>query len=262
MNKIENFGTYEGRELLRQIYRELRYEKQRGSFSSLATTWKIATSEIELAKYCKQEVTIMHSLGFFKGTSLWLEEIVNRFFFSTINSFVYFGAAVLLVLIGVRRFSDNVSDDIVIYGIIFEAVLLIFMFLIMLFTPSDDLFEDNVSDNDIQHSDLLTEVGEISRDFAAATVQLEQITDRLATMINSQKESVVLLTDLISHSKDLAEPNPKMISTMAETNVLLGQFQEKINTMVEAMDKIQSEEIRSAVRQELESMMISKYQTK
>ena len=57
-------------------------------------------------------------------------------------SFVYFGAAVLLSLIGIRRFSDNVNDTMVLWGVGFEAAMLLMMFFVMLFTPDDSITED------------------------------------------------------------------------------------------------------------------------
>lgn len=262
MKKIENLGTIGGRELLRQIYRELRYDKQRSSFASLLVTWRIATSEIELGKYVQQDVTILHSLGFFKGTSLWLEEVVNRFYFSTINSFVYFGAAILLVIIGARRFSENVTDETVVWGIIFEAAMLMFMFFVMLFTPSDDLSEEDDNESNEHQAELMTEVGEISRDFAAATVQLEQITEKLAVLIDKQSTAIDLIAETARNTMNLAMPNPDMIKTMAETNQILSDFKDKISELVSSVDDIKSEEIRNSVRREIELLIVDRLKAK
>ena len=65
-------------------------------FSTSLLCWRICTSERELFRYSKNEVTVLHPLGFFSGSGLWMEEIVNRYYYSTINSFVYFGAAIFI----------------------------------------------------------------------------------------------------------------------------------------------------------------------
>lgn len=254
MKKIENIASIEGRVLLREIFKELRYDKQRGTLASLLITWRIATNETEISKYVHRDVAIIHSLGFFRGASLWLEEIVNRFYFSTINSFVYFGAAILLVLIGVRRFSDNVSDDIVIWGIIFEAMMLFFMFFIMLFTPSDEFDESN-DDSTEEKNELITEIGEISRDFAAAVVQLEQIGDKISLISDRQAELIDVVSKLAEASANIASPNPEMISKMAETNRQLDNFKSSIASLSSAIDSINSEQVKLAVRSELESII-------
>ena len=102
-----------------------------GTAKILALTWRICIRERDLQKYGKEPIRVLHVLGTISGTSLWLEEIVNRFFFSTINSFVYIGAAILLVTIGLRRIYDVVPDWIVISSICLEAFLLSIMFFIM-----------------------------------------------------------------------------------------------------------------------------------
>jgi len=262
MKKIENLASIAGRDLLRKIFRELRFEKQRSSIACLLITWRIAISDIEIGKYIRQEVNILHTLGFLKGTSLWLEEIVNRFYFSTVNSFVYFGAAILLVLIGIRRFSDNVSDEVVIWGIVFEATMLIFMFIIMLFSPSEELVEDTSDNEQTQQQELMTEVGEIGRDFAAALVQLETITDKMDNMLSMQNESIRLLLELVKATSDTAKPNTDMLKVMSDTNSLLYDFKTKITELVNTVDKINNDEIRFSVRKELETLLVEKMQSR
>jgi hypothetical protein len=137
MKKIDNISSIDGRLLLQQIFHQIRFERQRNSISTLFILWRICISDTEINQYLnpEQDITIMYKLGFWRGTLLWLEEIVNRYYFSTINSFVYFGAAVLLVFIGINRFTDKVDDSTVVYGLAFEAIMLIAMFIVMLFTP-------------------------------------------------------------------------------------------------------------------------------
>lgn len=258
MKKIENFGSIAGRELLRQIYKDLRYDKQRSAFNSLITTWRLAIGEIDLPKYVGDDVQILHSLGFFKGTSLWLEEIFNRFYFSTINSFVYFGAAVLLVIIGIRRFSDNVSDQLVIWGIVFEAAMLMFMFFIMLFTPNDEISEKESDEPSQNQNEIINEIGEIGRDFAAATVQLEQISEKLSSILDRQISSIERMNEIAENTIQLSMPNPNLIGIMKDTNSVMNEFNDKIKDLMNAVDQIRTEEIRSAVRNELESILLSK----
>ena len=147
MKKIDTLSSIDGRRLLYKIFHELRYEKQLPSRSVLALCWRLCTQEREIFRFVKQEAIVSHPLGIVAGTALWMEEIVNRFYFSTVNSFVYLGAALLLVLIGIRRFSDNVSDGVVIAGIVFEALMLVFMFVVMIFTPNEDIEELNRREN-------------------------------------------------------------------------------------------------------------------
>jgi hypothetical protein len=258
MKKIDNFGSISGRRLLQDIFKSLRYEKQWSSFAALIATWRLATREIDLEQYTNEDVQIIHSLGFWRGTAVWLEEIVNRFYFSTINSFAYFGAAILLVLVGVRRFSDHVSDEIVIAGILFEAALLLFLFFIMLFTPNEEIASNDQREEFDFQKELLNEVGEISRDFAAITMQLENLTEKLNALISLQNEALAQISSIAKSFLDISQPNPEFVKILQQTNHSLLDFNDKIKLLNENISQIKQEEIKIAIRNELEQILSNK----
>jgi glucan phosphoethanolaminetransferase (alkaline phosphatase superfamily) len=202
-------------------------------------------------------VNILHSLGFFGGTGLWLEEIVNRYYFSTINSFVYFGAAILLILIGVRRFSEAINDQVVIAGIAFEALMLMLMFFIMLFTPNDEISIDNQSSGN-SGEEILAEVGEIGRDFAASLIQLEKLNDSFNTIIETQSKLLVNLETVAQNSADASSPNPKMLELMKQTNTALEEFSGTVEKLNQTSKSLLKEEIEITVRREVERILIDK----
>ncbi len=258
MKKIDSFSSFEGREILHRIFHKLRYEKRLSSYITLITLWRIVCFEKQLNKYLNEDISIAHSLGFFSGTFLWMEEIVNRFYFSTINSFVYFGAAILLVLIGMRRFSDRVTDDIVIAGIIFEALMLVVMFVIMLFSPKEDTYlekdKDDKLENDMQN-DLLDEIGEISRDFAASLVQLESLTESIVKMNDNQELIADRLEQILISFQQANSPNPQMLEEMKNVNSSLTIFQKNLNQLNTQIESLKKEEIEITVRKEIEKLI-------
>jgi hypothetical protein len=258
MKKIDTLASIEGRTILQEIFYELRYERQNGSISSLLTCWKICVYERELNKYIKRDISLIHALGIFKGSGLWMEEIVNRFYFSTINSFVYFGASILLVLIGLRRFSDALTDNMVIGGVIFEAAMLLFMFVIMLFTPNDEAKPQNNNHENNESDILINEVGEIGRDFAAAAVQMEQMTDKLSELIDFQRQLLSRLDDIAKNYADAAMPNPKMIDAMMETNTELQKLKNTVSELNESLHVLRKEEIEAAVKREIEKLIVNR----
>jgi hypothetical protein len=260
MKQIETLSSLEGRAILRRVYQELKFDKQLSSFSSLLLCWRICTHEREIFKYVNQDVTIVHPLGFFSGTALWMEEVLNRFYFSTINSFVYFGAAVLLILIGIRRFTPDFNDNIVIAGVIFESLMLVFMFLIMLFSPPEEvsLSGGEITDEQNSVSDLIIEVGEIATDFAAVVVNLEQLSDTMKSILESQSQLIESVKEL-AHSNVLAvSPNPQLIETMKNTNHALEDFRQTVNNLNIAAETLKREEIEIAVRKEVERVLVNK----
>jgi hypothetical protein len=258
MKKIDTLASIEGRTILQEIFYELRYERQNGSISTLLTCWKICVYEREFNKYIKREISLLHALGFFKGTGLWMEEIVNRFYFSTINSFVYFGASILLVLIGLRRFSDAMTDNVVIGGVIFEAAMLLFMFIVMLFTPNDEAKPQNNNHDNSESEILISEIGEIGRDFAAATVQMEQMTDKLSELTVFQKQLLILVDEIAKNSADAMMPNPKMIDILKETNIELQKFKNTVLELNISLQVLKKEEIESSVKREIEKLIVNR----
>ncbi len=258
MKKVDTLSSLEGRKLLQEIFKEMRYEKQIPSLSCMFRSWRICVHELDLSKYTKQKVSVNHKLGFFHGTGLWMEEIINRNYFSTINSFVYLGAAILLALIGIRNFSDYVSNTAVIAGVAFEALMLIFIFLVMLFTPSDDFAIDADEDKNGNLNEIINEVGEIGRDFAAASVQLEKLGDLLASIARSQEQLINQVEEVSKSALLAVSPNPQLINTMRETNESLIGFTESVRQFTAAADNLKHEEIEKAVRREVEKFLVDK----
>src|SRR3989339_51889 len=260
MKNIDTLSSLEGRATLADVYNELRFEKQLSNLSTLILSWRICVRERELFRYVKKDVTVLHPLGLFSGTGLWMEEILNRYYFTTINSFVYFGAAILLVLIGLRRFTDYVNPDIVLAGIAFEALMLIFMFIVMLFTPSEELetLKAKTGDNQNTIEDLVVEVGEISRDFAASVVQLEKISDSFQEVLKQQSNLTILIGKPSESYSNASAPNPQMLEIMKETNHALNEFKNTVNNLNYAAELLKREEIEIAVRKEVERVLVNK----
>ena len=256
MKKIDTLSSIEGRTILKNIFYELKYEKQYSGISTLFNCWRLCTFEKEFAKYTSFNVTILHNLGFFKGTGLWMEEIVNRYYFSTINSFVYFGAAILLILIGLRRFSDVMTDELVIGGVIFEAFMLLMMFIVMLFTPDEEVTGlDKTGEQESETSMLISEVGEIARDFAATSVQIEELNNKYSDMLSYQKRIIEQNYEMIEIFKSSVSPNPEMIEKMKLTNQQIEHLSDNFKVLNQTLESIKKEEIENAVRKELERII-------
>jgi methyl-accepting chemotaxis protein len=265
MEQIQTFSTVRGRAALRDIFRELRYEKQVSGFTTLLTCWRLCTFEREAYRYSKRQVTIIHSLGLFRGTSLFLQEIVNRFYFSTINSLVYLGAAALLLIISAYRFTDKVDNRAVLAGVALEALMLFILFVVMFFSPSDDV-ESEVSidadsgggsaNTDIR--ELITEVGEISADYAAFTERLDTVTSTLSGMISRQDELIGAVNEMARSVSLASTPQPEFIESMRQTNTALQAFQRNVHDLVDATHTLRREEIQRAVRVEVERMLANR----
>ncbi|MEI6091513.1 MAG: hypothetical protein WCR42_13745 [bacterium] len=253
--KIENLATVKGRLLLKDIFHSLRYEKQRSAIAVFLICWRICISGKNIDRYLNVESKVVYPLGFRRGTVLWMEEILNRYYFSAINSFVYFGAAILLVLIALQRFSDILDNRFVIAGVCFEALLLMFMFIVMLFSPNEDLLDE--ADNSTTGEDLISEVGEIGTEFAAAVMQMENLTHALTEIGSQQKEMIYEVMKMANNNALAVSPNPEMLHIMSETNKTLLEFKETIERLNESTNKLQQKQVEDVVREELSRILVN-----
>ncbi len=258
MLNIETIASIEGRKLLHSIFRELRFERQLSPFKILYITWKICTSELNVGNYTNQEVNILHKIGFLRGTGIWLEEIINRFFFSSVLSLVYFGAAFLILVIGLNRFTDYVPLEMLIFSVLFEASMLILMFITMFFSPKDDSYYVEENNNNSTQEELLLEIGEIGRDIASVVVQLEKMHDVFKDMIGVQSNLVESLKEANKINMELSTPNPDMINYLKQTNDELQKFKSTFGEINIALEDIKNEKIDDMVKKHISGLLKDK----
>ena len=250
--QIENLATYKGRILLSKIFHSLRYEKQRSAFSVFFICLGICISGKNIDSYIDEDIKINYTLGVRRGIALWLEEILNRYYFSAINSFVYFGAAILLVLIALQRFSDIVDSRIVIGGVILESSMLVMMFIVMLFTPNEDLVDEK---EEIDSGELIDEIGEIGSEFAQAVIQLENIAQSIDESVKKQEALIEKVDQSLKVNIALVNPNPEMINIMGETNKSIEIFKASLDDLTKATKQLEDKQIEAQVRKEIERIV-------
>jgi len=256
MTQLETLSSVQGRALVRDIYRELRFERRMGAFQTLTTTWRACTTERELIKLSKRDVVILHPLGVVSGTTLWMQEVVNRFYYSAINAFVYAGAALLLVAVGLNRVGVIDSPEIVIAGIVLEALLLLLLFAVMYFTPPDDIeMPDQASAAASSTDDLLRELGEIGRDYAAMAVQLESISASLTDLVEKQDGLMTSVRDSVDAAVSAVSPNPELMSSMQTTTAALDRFALSVDALGQRLQAMERQEVERLVRTELEKIL-------
>lgn len=256
--QISSLDTIKGRKLLKTIYFDLKFNRLINSFSTLMILLRICIDKNNIQKYTGIDIEINHNLGFLRGTALWMQEIFNRYYFSMLNAFVYFGAAILLLLVGIRRFSDLINDTIVIFGFILEASLLILMFIFLLFSPKDDIIEEvEKEENPDRSADIIDEIGEIARDFADASLKLGYINQNMIELQNSQKQLISTLEQVAKNLGKAVSPNDEMIDIMRTTNSQLTSFNQSIAKINAELENIKQENIDFLVRKNIETLLIN-----
>jgi hypothetical protein len=258
MEHVQTLSTARGRALLRDVFRELRYEKQVSAFTALLTCWRLCVFERDIFRYSRFQMTAIHSLGFFAGTSLWMREIINRFYFSTVNSLVYLGAALLLVVIATYRFSDVVDARYVIAGVVVEACLLFLLFVVMFFSPADDVDmeqDDSEEGYVTEVRNLVTEVGEIGSDYADVAEKLDQVATILSGLMGRQDELIASVQDLSRITAQTLSPTPEFSQVVRETNHALKEFTGSVHSFINAAEALHRDEIQRAIQREVERLL-------
>lgn len=256
MTTLETLSTAAGRALLRDLHQELRFDKQMSALSTLLLLWRICTRESDLFRTVNRDVTVLHPLGLLGGTSLWMQEIVNRFYYGPINAFVYMGAAFLLVAVGLNRIRIVDTPGLLVTAIIVEALLLLMLFLVMFFTPpseSDAMTGQGEQDSTTQ--ELVRELGEIGRDYAAMAVQLETISVTLHEVVERQDTMTTQLRDSVQAAVGAVAPNPELMDSMKQNTLALAEFTESVSALSERLKAVERQEVERLVRQELERIL-------
>ncbi|MCX7929173.1 MAG: hypothetical protein N2663_00390 [Chlorobi bacterium] len=248
--RLGTLASNEGRQMYRRVYQHLRTEMQRGAWETLRILWNIAVRGRSLDGYWTDSVEIEYPLGLWRGTRLWLEEIVSRYYYSTVLSFVYGGAAVLLVVVGLRRFSAGISDTVVLMSIGLEALLLLVLFTVMFFSAADDV-DPSLS----VAEELVREVGEIGREYALASERLERATDAIERLAEQSSALVHAATDAVRIASEATSPSPAFIQHIASVNSALAELQSSIVALNTAIAAIEKARIEDAVRRELTALL-------
>jgi hypothetical protein len=257
MSQLETLSSVHGRAVLRDIYRELRFERQLSSIATLRLCWQICTRERELVRLTKRDVVVLHPLGVWNGTSLWMQEIVNRYYYAAINAFVYLGAALLLVAVGLNRTRVVESPVIVVIGVLLEAILLVALFTVMFFTPAEDpdVRSDSERGDGAMTDELLRELGEIGRDYAAMAVQLETIGSSLQDVVDRQDTLIRAVRDSVETAVSAVAPNPALMETMQSTTNALASLNESVAALDQRLRSAERQEVERLVRVELERIL-------
>jgi len=261
MEQIQTLSTTRGRSLLRDIFRELRFEKQVSGFTALLTCWRLCALERDIYRYSRFQVTAIHSLGIFRGTSLWMREIVNRFYFSTINSLVYLGAAILLVIIAAYRFSETIDTRLVVGSVLFEAALLLLLFVVMFFSPADDieLEQEGEEEEASEIRQLISEVGDISTEYAASAEKLDTVSATLTEIAALQRDLIASVQKLSELTASAVAPTPEFTTTVRQTNDSLVEFTRSVRSFIDAAEALHRDEIHRAVRSEVERVLVNRF---
>jgi division protein CdvB (Snf7/Vps24/ESCRT-III family) len=143
----------------------------------------------------------------------------------------------------------------VVAAIVVEASLLVLLFAVMFFSPpDDDLAIDGGADGEVSQ-ELLRELGEIGRDYAAMAVQLEAIAGTLQDVVDRQNDMTESMRISVQAAVEAVAPNPNLMKSMSETTAALSAFTTSIDALRERLQAVERQEVERLVRNELEKLL-------
>ena len=223
---------------IRQRFPEL---QRRGRWRALWTAWWLCVRG--------DEVQGQQGLGLWRGTALWLEEVVHRYYFSQVNALVYFGAAVLLVLLGMRRFLHNTLPEwLLIGGIALEALLLLALVVTLLFAPTESA-PSSPSDEELRW--LLSDLNELAQSYDGLLQRWDRSLERL-----QQLESVTTtLEQLAATLRSTPIPSTELIEALRSLTDALHRTHEGMAELVQQLERLNQQQLRELVQREVHHVL-------
>ncbi len=253
---VSNLATPAGRAAFQDYWRDLVVEQRRAVLPSLVKLWRHASFSSELRiTWNDTHYRLGHPLGPRVGTRVFMEEIIFRHYYNNVQAFVYLGAVVLLVFLGLR-FAGVLAEQVALIGIGIEAFMLLMLVMVMFYTPSDESTDiapseqEGASDEEDEReviTEVLREIEEIGGQYASVAMKLE-------SLARSQDEHLAELARRVGNIQglNLLESHAERLET---TNALLGQLTAAIEGMNTRVDALFGRELEFHVRRELERLL-------
>jgi len=253
---IDNLASVAGRKYLQRYWYENTVVARRWKLALMLSCWRLCMFGRTLyLTEAEHPITIEHKLGLRVGTRVWMEEVCYKHFSNTVQAFVYLGAVVLLVFVGLR-FAELINERTALIGVGIEASMLFVLFIVMFYTPEDaylniDAEEPKVDNSAKEYLPLFREIYDELQDIGTMNAALGR---HLTEMANKQE----------SYMKELSQKftYPSQNSVGKESVELIAQLKKPLDALSASMQEINAnlrriteKELEYLVRRELERVI-------
>jgi len=132
------------------------------------------------------------------------------------------------------------------------------MFIFLLFSPKDEIDTlDSDEEENESEKELINEIGEIARDMADSTFQLQKINANLSDLLSSQNN---LINNIQTFSQNLAEtiaPNTELLNAMHNVSQSFSNLEKQLTALDNDLQNIKAMNIQASIRQELEKILLN-----
>jgi uncharacterized protein YukE len=210
---IRSLQVPEGRRLYRDFFYD-RLLRNNRVFQTLIECWKLAVRGLDLQISDGRSIHFETYLGRRLGTRVFLEEILGRYYYNTIQGWVYIAAIVLIV--GVGLYLGGYDFRFAIAGFALQAFFLLLLAIVTMFSP----MEDSAAPDSMGMSEpQMTALNRAVKDMTNA------VTDIFRLISQTDFRQDVLLTKLTENqAKIMSSSTRQMIDTLEETNRILSDL--------------------------------------
>lgn len=192
--------------------------------------------------------------GLWRGTLLWLEAVVVPYYGNWISAAVYFGAALLLLLVGLRRFSHLVGDGAIIAALAVESFLLLLLSL-SLFAAAPTAPATSAQELTDWVSQLAIDMTEMADSAGRILSQQERLLQQWQHFGQQQHTLLQHLATLSESLRHLPAPTAELLDALHALRQSLASLEQQLQRYSEELQHWRTQELQLLVRQELAQLL-------
>ncbi|MCS7170006.1 MAG: hypothetical protein NZ949_05215 [Candidatus Kapabacteria bacterium] len=190
-------------------------------------------------------------LGWWRGTLLWWESVVAPFYSTWISAAVYFGAAVLLLFIGLRRFTHIVSNEAVVASLVLEAVLLVLLCLVLLASPPTTSPPASPQEWGEQIHNIAKDMDAIVSSADKVLTQHEKLLNCWSDSVQNQEELLRRFAETVASLQSMPQPGSALLNALEGVQQAVKKLDETLHQIAGELQHWRSQQLQGLIQQEL-----------
>ncbi|GBD06966.1 hypothetical protein HRbin21_00775 [bacterium HR21] len=219
------------------------------SSGKLSTLWK--TLQVGIRGLTEQGAEQFPGQGVWRGILVWFEAVVAPYYAGWISALVYAGAALLLLLIGLHRFTDGVGPEAILAALFLEASLLVLLALTLGAAPATRT--SAVEEDELRS--IADEIAEIAGDAGRILDSHRELLTQWHAVGERQRKLLEQISTLLNTLATLPLPSTKLAETIERLNQNLDTTTAMLQRFREELQQWQREQLQELVRQELARLL-------
>lgn len=187
--------------------------------------------------------------GIWRGVALWFEAVVAPYYAGWVSALVYAGAALLLLLIGLHRFTESIGTGAVIAALVLEVCLLLLLAATLGAAPSaQSTVVDSVA---TELKDIANEIAEIASDAWKIQEGHRELLRAWQDVGEQQRKLLEQFRTALDTLARLPLPGEKFIGALEQVRQSLDATAGMLQHLSTELQQWRQEQLQELIRQEL-----------